>query len=146
MHRRRRANGDEAEPSLGALPTVNQTLAWRHQSQSGCGDEDREQEDEHDEEGHDAEATNEDGGDINDEPQDEDTDAEPSLGWTADGEVGAGFVHDGELAAELTNAERQVARDRKKSGGTGVANVTLDYAHWRGTIGVTLPSGETLRR
>jgi hypothetical protein len=67
---------DDLEPSLAFPGALNGTGG----SQVHGDDDDREDEFDGRENDHDLEAVNEDGGDVNDEPHDGETDSEPSLG------------------------------------------------------------------
>jgi hypothetical protein len=74
----------DGEPSLG---WTDKQAAKGDYGGHWLAGQDLEFDDSDDEDGADIEATNEDGGDINDEPHDEDSEAEPVLGST---ETGAG--------------------------------------------------------
>ena len=80
------------EPSLGATEAPNQERGWGTHHNGADLEFDGDTVADCDlEDGNDLEAENEHGGDVNDEPQDEDTDREPSLGWcgnAAPGQLG----------------------------------------------------------
>jgi hypothetical protein len=129
--------GDESEPSLGATEVANHETAWRRPATWACSHPAGEDEPtmgatgtqdhlrgwkartlprlDECEDGHDAEMTNEDGGDINDEPHDPETDA-----CTAGEDSGLSLP----LADALRNraapeeAERML-RDRLRAKGVG---------------------------
>jgi hypothetical protein len=115
----------DLEPSLGATEAFKQDRAWAIGDLSGDGGENEPSlaaperhprigwsgggiytsRDVYDDQRlwaagvqNDCEAVNEDGGSILDEPHDEDTDSEPSLGWTLDGVLGCSSDREGDPA------------------------------------------------
>lgn len=116
------------EPSLGACGVIDQSL-WGKTAPSLQRETDLE--DEHD------------GGEPENEHGDGDPDAEPSLGWTLDGELG----NDRDREVELRSGHLKGARERKGlcQRPVGVTAVSPGYGNWKRLGGLSDNQARALR-